>query len=55
MPLEAAAATYAAGFVSASGALIGVGVAIASAAKGRRIVPGAGALIALAGIVLLAA
>ena len=55
MPLEAAAATYAAGFVSASGALIGVGVAIASAAKGRRIVPGSGALIALAGIVLLAA
>ena len=54
MPLEAAAATYAAGLVAASGALIGVGVAIASAAKERRIVPSAGAPIALAGLVLAA-
>ena len=54
MPLEAAAATYAAGFVAASGALIGVGVAIACAAKERRIVPSAGAPIALAGLVLAA-
>jgi urease accessory protein len=55
MSLEAAAATYAAGFVAAGGALIGVGMAIASAAERRRIVPGAGAMIAVAGAVLAAA
>jgi urease accessory protein len=56
MPLAAAAATYAAGFLVASGALIGVGVAIASAgANRRRMVGGAGALIALAGVLLAAA
>jgi urease accessory protein len=56
MPLAAAAATYAAGFLLASGALIGVGVAIASVgANRRRMVGGAGALIALAGVLLAAA
>jgi urease accessory protein len=55
MPLDAAAA-YAAGFVVACGALISVGAAIAAAgAQGRRIVPGTGALSALAGVVLAAA
>ena len=55
LPGEAAAATYAAGFAIATAILhaIGIGVAhVAGSANGRLAVRGAGALVAVAGIVL---
>ena len=55
LPVEAAAASYAAGFAIATALLhsIGLGVAsIASGARGALVVRGAGAVVAVAGVAL---
>jgi len=56
LPVEAAAASYAAGFAIATALLHGVGLAVAYVADGARgglVVRGAGALVAAAGVALV--
>jgi urease accessory protein len=58
LPVEAAAASYAAGFAIATALLHGIGLGVATVASGTRgklVVRGAGALVAVAGVVLVLA
>jgi urease accessory protein len=58
LPIEAAAASYASGFAMATALLHGIGLGIAYAAggtRGRLVVRGAGALVAVAGVALVLA
>ena len=58
LPVEAAAASYAAGFAIATALLHGIGLGVATVASGTRgklVVRGAGALVAVAGVALVLA